>query len=115
MAIDKIYDMADSIEHRALLSCLSSLTDSLQHNLSLSDKLLEKGLVTEEVHRWQLTATAVSNRDKAARLLSCVTDRVKGSTQLYLVFIDILKDELYFKDVVEKICTEHSESESCLC
>ena len=60
--------MADSIEHRALLSCHSALTQTFQHNLSLSDKLLEKGLVTEEVHGWQLTATAVSNRDKAARL-----------------------------------------------
>ena len=102
--------MSESIEHCALLSCLSALTESLQHNLSLSAKLLEKGLVTEEVHGWQLTATAVSNHDKAASLLACVTDRVKGSGRLYHVFLDILKEEQYFKEVVEKICAKHSKS-----
>ena len=102
--------MAESIEHQALLSSLSALAETFQHNLSLSAKLLEKGLVTEEVHGWQLTATAVSNHDKAARLLACVTDKVKGSSQLYHVFVDILKEKLYFKEVVEKICAEHSKS-----
>ena len=102
--------MAESIEHQALLSCLSSITVTLQHTLSLSDKLLEKGLITREVHGWQLDVLGVSNHDKAARLLACVTDRVKGSSQLYHVFVAILKEELYFKDVVEKICAEHSKS-----
>ena len=97
-------------EHRALLSCLSALTETFQHTLSLSAKLLEKELITREVHGWQLDALGVSNYDKAARILACVTDRVKGSSQLYHVFIDILKKEVYFKDVVEKICAEHSKS-----
>ena len=102
--------MAESVEHRALLSSLSNLTDSIQHNLSLSSEFLAKGLVTEEVHRWQLTAIAVSNHDKAARLLACVIDKIKGSSQMYHVFLDILKEELYFKEVVEKICAEHGKS-----
>ena len=104
--------MAESIEHRALRGCLSSLTDALQHNLFLSDKLLEKGLITREVYGWQLDTLGVSNRDKAARLMACIIDRVKDSRQLYHVFLDILREELYFKDVVEKITAEQSKSVS---
>ena len=107
--------MAENIEHRALLSCLSVLTEAFQHTLSLSAKLLEKGLITREVHGWQLDVLGVSNHDKASRLLACVTDRVKGSSQLYHVFVDILKEELYFKEVVEKICAEHSKSVLPMC
>ena len=110
MGLSKVGVATVMTEHLALLSCLSALTETFQHTLSLSAKLLEKGLITREVHGWQLDALGVSNHDKAARLLACVTDRVKGSSQLYYVFLDILKEEVYFKDVVEKICAEHSKS-----
>ena len=107
-------EMAANIEHEALTRCSSGLTDLLQHNLHLSSKLLEKGLVTEQVHGWVLTAHGVSNQEKAARLVSCVSDRVKTSGHLYSAFLEILKGELYFKEIVERICAEHSMFSLCV-
>ena len=97
----------DSREYKTLLHCSSSLTDLLKNNtVSVSTKLQEKGLVTEEVHDWILTVQGTSNQDKAARLMSCVTDRVKDSTERLHDFIDILKGDSYFKDIVEILCAQ---------
>ena len=100
-----------SREYKALLHCSSSLTDLLKNNtVSVSSKLLEKGLVTEDIHDWILTAQGTSNQDKAARLVSCVTDRVKDSAKALHDFIDVLKGDSYFKDTVEKLCAKlHSK------
>ena len=96
----------ESIEYKALLQCTSGLTDLLQHNTSVSARLLEKGLVTKEVYEWVLTVQGISNQVKAARLVSCVTDRVKDSAGRLHDFIDVLKGDSYFKDIVEILCAE---------
>ena len=98
-----------STEYKALLRCASDLTVLLKNNtVSVSTKLLEKGLVTEEVHDEVLTMQGVSNQDKAARLVFCVTDRVKVSAQQFHDFVDVLKEAgPYFKDIVEKLSSEH--------
>ena len=100
---------SESIEYKTLLQCSSGLTDLLQHNISVSAKLLEKGLVTKEVYDWILTVQGVSNHDKAARLVSCVTDRVKDSAQVLHDFVDILKDDSFFVDIVDKLTSLHSK------
>lgn len=95
-------------EYRAVLECTASLTDLLQHQvLCISNQLLEKGLVTKEVHDWVLTVQGVSNQDKAARLVSCVTDQIKSSAQKYHTFIGILKQDPFFEEAVESLnrCT----------
>ena len=99
-----------NIEYRALLQCAHGLTDLLQHNLSVSDKLLEKGWVTRDVHGWALTARGVSDQEKASRLVSCLADRVKDAAQVFHDFIDVhvLKEDRFFADIVEKINTEYS-------
>lgn len=98
-------------EHRTMLQCTSSLIALLQHNLtSVSAKLLARGLITDEVSDWMLTAQGVSNRDKAQRMVSCVTDRVKGSPQRFQNFIDVLSEESYFEEVVQKLVTIYNNS-----
>jgi hypothetical protein len=97
-----------NIEYRALLQCAHGLTDLLQHNLSVSDKLLEKGWITRDVHGWALTAKGVSDHDKASRLVSCLADRVKEAAQVFHDFVDVLKEDSFFADIVEKINTEYS-------
>ena len=99
-----------SVEHKSLVQCASGLTDLLQHNiLSVSAKLLEKGLVTKDVHDSVLTES-VSSHNKAAKLVSCVTDRVKGSARRFHDFIDVLKGDSYFDDIVQEIVSIHSKS-----
>jgi hypothetical protein len=97
-----------NIENRALLQCAHGLTDLLQHNLSVSDKLLEKGWITRDVHGWALTARGVSDQEKASRLVSCLADRVKDAAQVFHDFVDVLKEDSFFADIVEKINTEYS-------
>lgn len=98
-----------NIEYRALLQCAYGLTDLLQHNLSVSDKLLEKGLIAKDVHDYVLTAHGVSNQHKASRLVSCLTDRVKDAAQVFHEFVAVLKEDPFFNDIVEKINAEHSK------
>ena len=98
---------SDSIEYQALRRCSSELTELIQHKLSLSTRFRERELVTDEVHGWVQTAQGVSDLDKANRLVSCLSDKVKSSRQSYHVFIDLLKNDPYFIDIVQKICAEH--------
>ena len=102
--------MAANIEYRALLQCAHGLTDLLQHNLSVSDKLLEKGWITRDLHGWVLTARGVSDHEKASRLVSCLADRVKDAAQVFHDFVAVLKEDPFFADIVTKINTEHSTS-----
>ena len=94
-------------EEKVLLIFSSELTDLLQHSLSFSLKLLDKKLVTSDVHDWVVTAQGVSHREKAQRLVSCVRDRIKISTDRFDEFVELLKEEPFFKDVVEKISEHH--------
>ena len=96
-----------NIEHRALLQCAHGLTDLLQHSLSVSDKLLEKGWITRDVHSWALTARGVSDQEKASRFVSCLADRVKDAAQVFHDFIAVLKEDSFFADIVEKINAEY--------
>ena len=98
-----------NIEYRALFQCTSGLTDLLQHNLSVSDKLLEKGLITKDVYDYVLTAQGVSSKQKASKLVSCLTDRVKDAAQVFHDLVALLKEDPFFADIVEKINTEHSK------
>ena len=93
----------ESPGRKAVVQCTSDVTSLLKHNLSCSGKLLEKGLITKDVHDFVLTATAVSNNDKASRLVSCLADRVK-STQLFHDLIKTLKEaDPFCGDIVDKL------------
>ena len=95
---------------KAVVKCTSDLTSILKHNLSCSDKLLETGLITETVHNWVLTASGVSDSEKAARLVSCITDRVHGSTQFDTLIAVLKEKDPFCTDVVEKLTSLHSNN-----
>ena len=95
-------------EHTALLKCAGCITDLLQHQvLFISSKLLEKGLTTKDDHDWVLTAKGVSDREKAARLVSGVIDYVKSCPEKYSVFVGILKEDQFFKEAIENLSFEY--------
>ena len=92
-----------------MIQCTSSLTALLQYDLhSVSSKLLAQGLITDEVFGWMLTAQGVSNSDKAQRMVSCVTDRVRGSPERFQSFVGVLREESYFEEVVQKLITTYN-------
>lgn len=104
--------MSASAEYQAFSQCLSDLTTLLKHNhLSVSSKLLERGLITDDVYSWVLSASGVSGLEKASRLLSCVSTRIKASPQHFHDFVGILSEDVFFKDVVDTLRSLYSKSD----
>ena len=90
-------------EHRALQKCADTLTSLLQHQVvTISTSLLAKGLSTDDLHGWVLTANGVSNKEKATRILACVMDQVKARTQSFKLFVEVLEENSR-NDAVEVI------------
>ena len=101
-----------SVEYQSLVQCADDLTQLIQHNVvSLSSKLFAKGLVAKDVHDSVLSVDAVLNQSKAAKLLSCVIDKIRDSSGRFQDFIDVLGEDTYFEDIVLKITELHSKSE----
>lgn len=96
-------------EYNSLIQFRSDLINGLQDNLSVSDQLLEVGLVTEDVYEWSLTAQGVSNREKARRLVNCVTACIRfgQSVDKFNIFIEILQRNHFLSCVAERILAEY--------
>ena len=95
-------------EYRTLQKFVGTLTDLLQHHVvTISTSLLAKGLLTDDLQSWVLTASGVSNKEKAARILSSVIDQVKHSPQSYVDFIDVLKEDPFFEGAVKLLSSEY--------
>ena len=100
-------------EYKSLEKFTTDLSNLLQHNVvTVSGRLLEKGLVTKDVHDALLTTEGVSGHKNAARLMSCVLDKVKCSSRCFDDFIEVLRDDPYYKDIVVKILEAHGKSHS---
>ena len=102
---DSRFSMTEqNIEYQSLVQCADDLTQLIQHNVvSVSSKLFAKGLVPQDVHDSSLSVDGTSDRSKAAKLLSCVRDKIKESAGRFQDFIDVLGDDSYFNDIVLKI------------
>ena len=96
-------------EYESLAKFTADLSNLLQHDVvAISGRLLEKGLVTKNVHDSMLTE-GVSSQRNAARLMSCVLDRVKCSSRCFHDFVGVLREDAYYEDVVLKIIGAHSK------
>ena len=92
-----------NIEYQSLLRCADDLTLLIQHNVvSVSSKLFAKGLVAKDVHD-SVLSDITPNQFKAAKLLSCVLDKIKESRDQCQNFIDMLGEDSYFDSIVLKI------------
>ena len=97
-------------EYESLVKFTTDISNLVQHNIvPVSARLLEKGLVTKDVHDSMLNTEGVSSQKNAARLLSCVLDRIKCSARCFQDFINVLREDSYFDDVVQKITAVHSK------
>jgi hypothetical protein len=102
--------MEISKEYESLAKFSADLSNLLKYNVvTVSGRLLEKGLVTKDVHDSMLTTEGVSSQRNAARLMSCVLDRVKCSSRCFHDFISVLREDAYFEDVVLKILGAYSK------
>ena len=104
MRIPAIFPKMTAAEYQSLVKCADELIQLIQHNIvSVSSKLFAKGLVPQDIHDSVLNVDGTSNRAKAAKLLSCVLDKIKESAGRFQDFIDVLGEDSYFDDVVLKI------------
>ena len=109
--------MSGSEEYKTLVKYTSDLILLLQHDIvSISAKLLEKGLVSEDTYQEVLSTDGISDQKKAAELLSCVRDQVKesGSSSRFYDFVGVLKEDAYFDDIVKKLIQAPSKFTCCL-
>ena len=97
-------------EYESLAKFTADLSNLLQYNVvTVSGRLLEKGLVTKDVHDSMLTTEGVSSQKNAARLMSCVLDGVKCSSRCFHDFISVLREDAYYEDIVLKITEAYSK------
>ena len=102
--------MEGNVEYRSLAKFTTTLSTLLQHNIvTVSGQLLEKGLVTKDVYDSILSTESVSSQKNAARLVSCVLDRVKTSAKCFQEFVDVLRQDSYNEVVVVKILAVYGE------
>lgn len=98
-----------SPEYKALIECSSDVALLLQHEyLSTANKLLQRALITDQVYGWVLSAHGVSHHDKATRMVSCVTDKVKHSPEAFHIFLGVLRENSFFRDVADRLSGRHS-------
>ena len=95
---------AQNIQYKVLVQFTDELTKLIQHNaVSLSTKLYAVGLVPEAVHVSISCVDGTSDQSKAAKLLSCVRDKVRKSPGRFDDFIEALGQDVYFEDLVMKM------------
>ena len=65
--------------------------------------------MAKDVHDSIISLEGVANHSKAAKLLSCVMDRVKESAGRFQDFIDVLGEYTFFEDVRQKLTEAYSK------
>ena len=74
--------------------CVPQLRHSVKANiLTLGGELLAARLISDE-HEERLRDTNVNERERAAKLVSLVLNKVQEASQHYHAFVDILKKDL---------------------
>lgn len=87
-------------EYTTLLRCTSELISEISADaLSISARLLAKGLIPEALHR----------SPKANELVQHVTSKVKLNQENYEVFISILSEFPWLGDIVKLIRDTYKE------
>ena len=92
-----------NVEYETLLSCTSELTSEISADpLSVSEKLVAKGLIPPSLHS-SAQLQAKGKELKASELVQQVTNKVKIFPSKFGVFMSILGEFLWLKDVLELV------------
>ena len=85
--------MANSPEYNSIIDCIPELRRSMKHNIiSLRGKLLRAQLINENKEE-SLRNTVREEADRAAELVSLVTNKVQEDPENYHKFVAILKKD----------------------
>ena len=99
-------NMAETQEYTALIKLVPKLRLAIQPNLvTLSGYLLAKGLITDEEEA-ELRNESKSKQNRAADLVSMVTNKVKLDPTCFKIFIDVLKNSGVPSDIITQLQLE---------
>ena len=100
--------ITDTAEYRTIINCTPVLVTAVQSNLAeLSSYLLRQHLITSDNDR-ELRNGMYLKRERAARLVELMQDKVKLNPDNYYTFIKILeKDRRYYRDILEVMKKTH--------
>ena len=93
----------ETVEYKAFRACTPQLVSSIKGHLSIADKLLAEGLISEDTYEDTLTQS-LTDRTKAKKIVTRVRTKIQESRQNYDVFYDILDEHrVYYKDLLAKL------------
>ncbi len=93
----------DTAEFKAFVSCTSKIVNTVKSDLSIADKLLEEGLISEETYDEIALSNSITDRTKARKIFTNVREKVKLSTGNFNVFCDILEESLFYLDLLSRL------------
>ena len=104
--------MANTVEYNCMLDCTAELRQSAKPNLlSLCAELLAARLINEDKEK-SLRNRSVDEADRAAELISQVTNKVKEDPANYHLFVAILKkDERNYNSVLTCLTERYKSRE----
>lgn len=110
--INRTRNMSDSLEYNCIIDCTPELRRSAEPNLlSLCAELLAARLINEDKEK-SLRNRSVDEADRAAELISQVTNKVKENSANYHVFVAILeKDEPRYNSVLTRMKERYKSRE----
>ena len=92
----------DTAEYRAFVACTSKLVDAIKGDLNIANQLLEKGLISDEIHEVLFRSQRFSKKTKATKIFSSVKSRIKADKICFDVFCDILRESgPYYADLYQ--------------
>ena len=99
--------MANTPEYKTLKKYNPQVTIAVEADLvTLTGELLAKCLISEENADYLISNSCLTQRERAAKLVSMVMAKVRLNSANYKVFVDILKDSgEHFREVVQLLET----------
>ena len=106
--------MADntSLEHKVFTQSFDEIVNALSSNLTdIAGKLVAERLIPSNLyHNIVYPVSGITEKQRAGQLVSHIGDVVKRSPQKFGVFVEILRGDLYYEDVVTHLNDRLQES-----
>ncbi len=96
-------DGRDTPEYKAFKSCTSMIINTIKNDLSIVDKLLEEGLISDETFDEVTQFHSIVDKTKARKIFSSVRDKIKLDVKNFDIFSDILDETLYYSNLSSKL------------
>ena len=111
----KIQEGKDTAEFKAFVACTEKLVSTIKGDLSIADKLLEKGLISVDTYD-EVSSHSLISKVKARKIFSGVRDKIEVDKANFNTFCNILADSesRYYTDLYQKLKGEEVNAVLCV-